>query len=111
VDDPVLFNMPTENRFEVLCNNQEETGKNSSIITPQGTHKQRARNTGSSGVKDRDKKSTMSHKLTNKNASTKFKCPTKQSGLNSVKHSVVLIGDSHSRGCASKIKENLPKNF
>jgi hypothetical protein len=112
VGNLVLFNIPRKNRFEVLCNNQEEIGKNSSIITPQGTYKQRARNTGLSGVKVRDKKSTMSHKLMTTNASTKFKCPTQQSGVNSVKHSVVvLIGNSHSRGCASKIKKNLPKNF
>jgi hypothetical protein len=78
---------------------------------PQGTYKQKAQNTGLSSVKVPDKKSTMSHKLTNKNASTKSKCPTEQSEVNSVKRSVVLIGDSHSRGCASKIKENLPKNF
>jgi hypothetical protein len=31
--------------------------------------------------------------------------------VNSETRSVVLIGDSHSRGCTSKIKETLSKNF
>jgi hypothetical protein len=81
------------------------------ITISSASDKPRTLDTGIGCVKACDNETVITQVFANNDNLTKTNFDKTQNIVDGDKHSIILIGDSHIRGCADKIKENLTKNF